>query len=54
MSSPYWKVDWSTVETFDDLKKIMEATGLTFQGDLQNWSSISEYLVLDYGKDKNG
>ena len=51
--STYWKVDWDKVETFEDLKKIMEATGLRFQGDLQNWSAISEYLTFDYGGAKH-
>ena len=47
----YWKVDWTKVKTFDDMKRILQATGLRFEGELAYWPQIEEFLVFDYPRD---
>ena len=48
-----WNIDWTKVETLDDIKRILQATRLTFQGEAADWKQIDEFLVFNYPNKEN-
>ena len=40
-----WKIDWSKVDTFEDLKTVLSEMNVTFTGPIENFPNAAQYLT---------